>query len=80
MFVTIIHTVNKLPLLWTLAPDSQHPISGNLLLTFVMAFAITSMAWMTQRPWLGVGMLMAAFSPMLFFARNMVRYDRLPVV
>lgn len=75
-----IRSVSRIPLLWTLAPDSRFPITGNLLLTFVMAVALTSLAWMSQRPWLGVSMMMAALSPMLFFARSMVRYERVPVV
>lgn len=67
-----------MPVLWTLAPDARYPIRSNLVVTFVMAIAITSLAWVWQRPWLGLGMMMAAVSPMLFFARTMVRYERVP--
>lgn len=65
-------------LLWSIVPDRRHPVSGNLLLSMSIALLITSIAWIFQRPWLGVSMIVAAVSPFIYFARGISQYQRVP--
>lgn len=65
-----------MPVLWTLAPDPRQPVSGNVLLAISLSLTVTSFAWITHRPWLGIGMIAAAVSPFAMFAGSLVRYQR----
>lgn len=57
-------------------PDGDHPVTGNLILSFSIALAVTALAWICHRPWIGCGMIFAAVSPFLLCARGVIMYQR----
>lgn len=58
------------------APDPNYPVSANFMLSFSFALFLTSVAWALYRPWLGAGLLFAAFSPFFYCARGVAHYQR----
>lgn len=59
-------------------PNPEQPLYGNILLSFSVAIILIAFCWLLLRPWLALGMLFAATSPFIFFARNIVHgYHRL---
>lgn len=65
-------------LLWSIMPDADHPVTGNLILSFSIALAVTALAWIFHRPWIGCSMIFAAISPFLLCARGVIMYQRVP--
>ncbi|XP_055625694.1 transmembrane protein 43 homolog [Toxorhynchites rutilus septentrionalis] len=59
-------------------PDPTFPVSTNLMMSFSLALAIISFAWIIHRPMLGGGILVAAVSPFLYCARSLFNnYQRM---
>lgn len=55
-----------------LLPNPQQPLYGNILLSLSLAITITALCWLLFRPWLALGMLLAATSPFIFCTRSIV--------
>lgn len=53
-------------------PNPRQPLYGNVLLSLSAAFSVTALSWLLFRPWLGIGMLIAAASPFIFCTRGLL--------
>lgn len=60
----------------SLAPDPRFPVGTNVLLSLSMALVIAAVAWVLHRPMVGAGLMFAAASPFVWFARGVTNYQR----
>ncbi|GAB0089911.1 Transmembrane protein 43 homolog [Sergentomyia squamirostris] len=74
---SVIHVaLSESRFLSRIAPDPAYPVTANFIMSFSLALLITSLAWAFHRPWIGVGLLLAAASPFLYCTRGVGLYQR----
>ncbi|KAM7359043.1 transmembrane protein 43 [Cochliomyia hominivorax] len=74
---TLLHVIlSRIQFLSSLAPDPRYPVGTNVLLSLSMALIIAAVAWILHRPMVGAGLMFAAASPFVWFARGVTNYQR----
>ncbi|KAI9588626.1 transmembrane protein 43 homolog [Glossina fuscipes] len=68
--------LTQIQFLSALAPDPQYPVGTNVILSLSLTLIIASIAWILHRPMVAAGLICAAASPFVWFARGVSIYQR----